>query len=722
MAYTAPHDYTPPSSPYPGRRAPLPPKLEAELRIACVNVLKNPRPSHTYVDEPLKAFKAHASADAPPAKAQLSYAAIKKSLDKPIDTSALLAHAPTRSSDSDSFKTADGYIDGDSNRYAYKPEALTTDLFPEHDPVLANTMRRRDELLAADPLHIRTKSGSISQAVSTKPSTIAAAPQDRSKYPLRSDSHSNPVGTNGSTPQTDVTEYPWSTSTAPTSAGVTPARTSKRASVHLQSDSEFNGKADGNPIDWIRNEMDKRKAQHTRRRPSEIEKPGMHGHSRAPSKARSIRSMKSMTSIKSFASSMADNVREYIRPNSSRNHSRAGSRSASRADRRAARDAATELERIERGPISRPPPRRDWRNWGRNNKDEANTTVSRSGSTRGRSETRKAASSKSEINLNRELPPLPSLDQWAGQEAGKPTHIANVRSPSVRSPVSISTDKFGRPQPNLVKKSSTVNEKDEIVAARLGSPAKIKPEVYQPTRPRKPVPATVRAIPSSVAGIAQSTDLDDTMSSDARLRIEFTIEDLMPLSSSNTATPAHSYSRSMSSEQQLEARLRLQASPVTHGIFGSHSRSGSSISRSLSFKKARSQASHSHSSSDVSKTSSSNLPSSVPSFSQHRNYDKSHIPPALNSNMANQGRKVANKEAELAALQYQRAADIKSMSPPPPVPPKDESKKGWWQLKAKQQGEQKKKAMTWMDQLEKMGIKDGVLVNDEVAGSPVVRY
>ena len=53
---------------------------------------------------------------------------------------------------------------------------------------------------------------------------------ERPRTAPRSDS----IHTRGSTPLTDVTEYPWTSSTAPTSAAITPARNSQRASSHAR--------------------------------------------------------------------------------------------------------------------------------------------------------------------------------------------------------------------------------------------------------------------------------------------------------------------------------------------------------------------------------------------------------------------------------------------------------------------------------------------------------
>ena len=416
--------------------------------------------------------------------------------------------------------------------------------------------------------------------------------------------------------------------------------------------------------------------------------------------------MKSVRSIKSFTSSIKDGIKDYVRPGSGRS----SSRGRSSHHRHQSSDKSFDPDRQDRGPATRPPPRRDWRNWGRSSKDDYNANssgdVSRSSSIRGRSENRKPSSAKADIDLNRELPPLPSLDQWHSQERVKPQHIADLRSPNSHTKASLTSDRSVQP-PVRVLTSSAVTERDEIVAARLGSPTKSRPDVYQPTRARKPVGSGLRSPPARTTEFASSIDADSGVR-DGDVRIEFGIKDLMPTYSSKS-TPAHSHSnsRSIASESNFDAKPRFR----TAASVDSHGRSGSAVSRTLSLKQ-----SHPPMLLDKSKSSRS-LPTTAPSFSRHRKYDQSDIPPALDSNVANQGRKVATKSSQDAAnRRYRHMAEIQS----PPIAPQGvdkDDKRAWWHLKSKQ-----KKPTTWMDQLEKLGIRDGVLLNEQGAGSPIVRY
>lgn len=644
-------DISPPSSPYPGRRPPLSTLLESELRFACTGVLQNTKLSHIIApDEPSRG-----------PKPQLDYAAIKKSAVKSPDN--------TTQRDPSSRRPVPGSLDvaehdapasANKYRYPYKPDTALEDLFPAGDSTHESIQAGINLPVAVQEpeKHKRTKSSrSLGQ-------TVTANGEDRLRDAKRTGSRE----TSGSTPQTDVTEYPWSLSTAPTSAGVTPARASKRASAHIQAEQEpTTSKNDISAIECMRNDLDKRRKQQApshSRQPSHTEFPDTLPPSRPRSRARSI----------------TRSIKEYIRPNTAGNASRDPSRPPSRTASRAShRTGTSERERS-------PSTRGGWRSWGLSRKDEVNGDLSRS-SSRGRSENRKGNSSKSRVNLNRELPPLPSLQTWKQAEsAEKSNHVANLVSPTLRPKNSMQQDSLGRP-----RASTAVSEKEEIVAARLGTPvAKAKPEVYQPSRPPKSTSkGNVLAVSPAMA-IARTTDPDREARNRDR---DFGLEDLVPTNTRETWT--HQPSTSTNSSRHPQISVNARNAPVTQTSYD-HNSSIHGRHRSVNFSRIASPGEP--------PVGTRELASSAPSFSQHRNYDKADIPPALNSNTNNR-----------LDTKYRYEAEINSFSPPP-VPPKDD-RKGWWPIKSKQ-----KKPATWMDQLEKLGVKDGVLVDDEVAGSPVIRY
>ena len=184
-------------------------------------------------------------------------------------------------------------------------------------------------------------------------------------------------------------------STAPSSAALTSGGTSNRHSKQL----EPAAIADAQAAEWMRKELEKRRQQND----SPQQPPPT--AARPPSRARSIR----------------DNIKEYMFPGSTA-VSRAPSRQLSRTQSR----ESLALYDDDGGP-KRQGSQRGWRSWG-----SALRVNSRSNSrpgTRGR-DSEPEQPKKSEVNLNRELPPLPSLDSWKDEVKPPPelssSHIASV--------------------------------------------------------------------------------------------------------------------------------------------------------------------------------------------------------------------------------------------------------------------------------------------------------
>lgn len=121
-----------------------------------------------------------------------------------------------------------------------------------------------------------------------------------------------------------------------------------------------------------------------------------------------------------------------------------------------------------------------------------------SGESRGRTATRNGkqapqASGKPPVDLNRELPPLPGLDSWKNYEA--PAITSPVKSP--RSHRSTRSRQEAKP----LSLEPDIGERDEIVAARMGSPTPPRSQNHshqpsleptyvppQPTGPPPPAP------------------------------------------------------------------------------------------------------------------------------------------------------------------------------------------------------------------------------------------
>lgn len=195
------------------------------------------------------------------------------------------------------------------------------------------------------------------------------------------------------TPYTASTStHQYSYSTAPTSVAAT-HRSSKRTSRQGDNPAAI---ADAQAAEWMRSELEKRRHQIASQphssRPTTADRP--------PSRAASIRS----------------GIKEYIFPGS-RNLSRTQSRSSLRSEASQAHSTASQ----------------GWRSWGLNRKSSSRRS-SRPGTSSGRKDT--GDERKSEINLNRELPPLPSLDTWKDpqlrekkKKAPTPAHIATMMRP-----------------------------------------------------------------------------------------------------------------------------------------------------------------------------------------------------------------------------------------------------------------------------------------------------
>jgi hypothetical protein len=155
--------------------------------------------------------------------------------------------------------------------YRYKPNSASEDLFrpgetSRMDKRRSRAATRADELMAGPPKvpeHTtlkRTSSQLAKAKAAPHRSSMLAAPRpdfaDKPRVAGRTDS----METTGSTPQTETTDYPWSASTAMTSAANTPARGSKRTSSQALPRGPENHTMfgfDANEAEYMLNEMEK---------------------------------------------------------------------------------------------------------------------------------------------------------------------------------------------------------------------------------------------------------------------------------------------------------------------------------------------------------------------------------------------------------------------------------------------------------------------------------
>ncbi|KAJ9667034.1 hypothetical protein H2201_002868 [Coniosporium apollinis] len=471
----------------------------------------------------------------------------------------------------------------DPSRYAYKPGKPLKDIFSDsyvtNPAVLANISRRRD---VPDSRSQPTKP----QAYSDRPRTAQGADSDNESY---------------STPLTGTSERYNNASTSFTSAAITPARKSRRPSEHSYRDQSVTSHADAAAPEWTRlgYERGRQSEEQERRRPV----------SRASSKARSITS----------------NIRDYIRPNSAL--SRSSSRDSIRS-RSSAKDTG------------RSPSSGGWRSWTLH-RNTSNSSISSQGT--GEKDRKGREKRKPEINLNRELPPLPSLDNWEQQKPATNTHIAALMRPragaaTLQPPPT--QRQVSQPLPSLTKEQKrishrkTLSDDINISSGRSSRPLSglhIQPAADSERSSRGP-------------DMAQAVqDIDDLMSAMGRTR---SVE---------------------------RARSRRYDSGLTQD-------SGSGPA-SLTFAQS------------TGRRESVNFSRKISTDTGGRSYDASY--PRL----------VEISSADSNRLREKKSTGFRKV------------------INAFVSGNKKKeKPMTWMDRIEREGVKGGIMYHDEAAGAPIVRY
>lgn len=232
-------------------RPPLPGDVDAELRAACTWIVTHPKPSHERWDNSTS-------------KPALDYRAIKYAEAAPVTSVPALAKRHSIRSKEPSKQD----LLPDPTKYSYRPHVPAEDLFKPADPGAKSARSRVEQLMAPEvPKSVtaaassssrqRSGSHSHSHSASTQPHVARPDIGEKKRTSTRSDS----IGTSGSTPHTDSTEYPWSASTAMTSAVMTPSR-SKRTSTQAMNAGTESGiaskaKADAVNSEWMRLELEK---------------------------------------------------------------------------------------------------------------------------------------------------------------------------------------------------------------------------------------------------------------------------------------------------------------------------------------------------------------------------------------------------------------------------------------------------------------------------------
>ncbi|KAK4546502.1 hypothetical protein LTR36_001719 [Oleoguttula mirabilis] len=830
-------------------RPPLSPAVEADLRAACAYVLQNFKPSHVVYQEQYGGSQQ---------KQQLDYAAIKESAHKEVEDEAPRPLSKVSSKAQEST-AADVEAPGSENvspdKYRYRPDVATGDLFKGEGGDRANSRRsailRAEQLMLtgppkAPPHTTRDRSGSHLRSVSVPwhnamAATTKADIVERPRTAPRSDS----AETTGSTPQTDSTDYPWSdekTSTAMTSAALTPARSSKRTSsqaIHSGSEASSMPKVEPVYAEWMRVELEKhKKAQEERlqlekaREEAEVSADGTETTPkqvtqaptpivirrkpvptpRAASKAREpvradsrqssrasgevLRSLSMQTdevprtssrhdvrsslsdSRQGSYSTHADNkqdsrpprpesiqarterapsrarsitrqVKDYIRSSSAHRTVRPSevSRSASRAAGNATRQVK-QYFRPDTAMSSRKPSMDTARPEGRSlsvdsfrsatsgkapstasstskwrtlrpfhRRDASRDAADRSrpgtsGSTtdaRGRSASRDAKQSpqqqkaKLAVDLNRKLPPLPSLDQWKADEPAKAKPATAPVSPVKEKSVGVRTPKSNRSrrsktESKLVIVGPELGERDEIVAAVMGSPT--PPRSHQPSVDLRSAPPPPTLPPPAVPRSANITGPDN---------LDVGYHQLGPTVSIEPSSAIADMKKDRRRSRSIRAAFPTEEhhDRVKHAML---SRSGTESPKSTGTAKAH-LANHSR-------------VAGGPIKGSHIAATTNHTPVGHSRNTSNDvSRKFSVDDyTRMRDSRYQNMVEIeisaKSRRQAPPsavaMPVRD---KKWWQKMGR-----KPSSPSWMDQVVKSGSRSGVLLTDEVAGAPIVRY
>ncbi|KAF2233530.1 hypothetical protein EV356DRAFT_205250 [Viridothelium virens] len=391
-----PDQLSPPPQAFSVRDPPLSPKTEYQLRQACAALGRDSKPSGSGLNPPPQRPSR--------AKGEKSHAR---------------GGSDVQHSESEGALTDFEMLE--PSKFSYKPDADLKDLLGEPvgsaQAAPANIGRRR-EPMGLSTEGPRPKGRQKSFTAPTAPDLVQ--PSDTR---TKTSAHAESCDTATSTPHTGSSDMPWATSTAPTSEAITPARSSNRGSnQHVLSEQEVSSRTDEAAAEWLRIERDKRRNQESKRdvqlntqTPAPV--PYTAGVTeRPPSRARST----------SRARSIKDAVQNYIRPGAPH-----GSRSSSR-----------ESFRSLKSDRQRSPTAGKWRSWSltRNKSTRHESRPgSRDGRSSGRDESNRGRSTtKPEINLNRELPPLPSLDNWQEPEpepepTTPSTHIASLMRPSADS-------------------------------------------------------------------------------------------------------------------------------------------------------------------------------------------------------------------------------------------------------------------------------------------------
>lgn len=469
---------SPPYSPTPSctERPCIPSTVLAELKQSCAILVNDTNPPTDDLDQP---------------------ADHQEALSKYKEQQAAKKRAQARAAEKASKKEQDSFsslrprkeaADAQPNPAPYKhiPKNAASDFENTAIPRKPSQSYRHEDLTDVEPIepyHTKTSANTKEQytdvddsllqiraALDSRPKTSAAACID----------YSGPsVDTSNSTSRSNTTydSHGRPVSTGVTSVNLTPGdekRSSyntqnQRVSEQILQDGASASLADATAKAWMMQELARRRAEHK----AGPARPGSRS-SYKPSASASIHDDRPPSRAGSIARSVADGVRDYVRPRvsmdsvrSTRSENTTLSRSHSRSSSRNRGDSnggwRAQLRR--KGSFS------SWRN-NKPQQDEASSP-----------------NPDGVVNLNRDLPALPGLDQYK-EKKPKPTHIAQIMRPGTRAcktekakPVTMSTFNSSAALPlSPAEEERRQHEIQKAVEAKMRTrPATTQNSVFNPS-------------------------------------------------------------------------------------------------------------------------------------------------------------------------------------------------------------------------------------------------
>ncbi|KAF2100763.1 hypothetical protein NA57DRAFT_74361 [Rhizodiscina lignyota] len=508
--------YSPPSSPLIERR-PLTPTTEAELKAACAAVARDYKPSDTELEHDNRVAEVNAQQIA---RAKREEAARRESQSRYVN------------SRFDGFPSTAPHVSRPT-KHSYQPDAPIQEVIAEPQGAeprhAANVGKQREsrQLRSSQSAYPPRRSSLLPPPVATEADLAkiserpVTAPQD------------HPSDSSSSTPRTGSTDHRFGQpSTDMTSAAWTAPSSKHTSSNQLPADQAAAMRADAQASDWMKQEMERRRSrrEQAQQNPPSEKQPSP---SRGSSRGRSIRS----------------DLREYMRPRSTSR----GRPPSSGQDSNSSNHG--------------------WRSWGfQRRMSYSHLVLGRPGSTTSLAEVVKGGDKNPGVDLNRELPPLPGLDQWKGPEdetEEKPAngvHIAALMRTESKGRANKKSASFSESMPNLLPNGAS---RADSVAVAQAVPLRV-------------FPTSREMQPRSYSSLAQRNDgLHHAVTSPVGAPSVTGAKHVRHKTSSSTAS-APNFSRKLSTDQGGRPRGSITALPSMTSTTPSTDKKGLNLKKMFS--------------------------------------------------------------------------------------------------------------------------------------------